>query len=131
VIPKFITAALSGQTPRIFGDGTQSRDFCHIDNIIEANFKAASAPAAHVSGQMFNIACGAATDLNQVVAVIGDILGRKVDARHEPERAGDIKHSYADIDKARRRLGYTAAVSFADGLRRTLAWYRDEAPARG
>jgi len=131
VIPKFITAALAGQTPRIFGDGTQSRDFCHIDNIIEANFKAASAPAAQVSGQMFNIACGAATDLNQVVAVIGDILGRKVDARHEPERTGDIKHSYADIDKARRRLGYTAAVSFADGLRRTLAWYRDEARAGG
>jgi UDP-glucose 4-epimerase len=131
VIPKFITAALAGQTPRIFGDGAQSRDFCHIDNIIEANFKAASAPAAQVSGQMFNIACGAATDLNQVVAVIGDILGRKIEARHEPERAGDIKHSYADIDKARRRLGYTAAVSFADGLRRTLAWYRDEARARG
>jgi len=130
VIPKFITAALAGQTPRIFGDGTQSRDFCHIDNIIEANFKAASAPAAQVSGQMFNIACGAATDLNQVVAVIGDILGRKVEARHEPERAGDIKHSYANVDKARRLLGYTAAVSFADGLRRTLAWYRDEARAR-
>jgi UDP-glucose 4-epimerase len=131
VIPKFITAALAGQTPRIFGDGTQSRDFCHIDNIIEANFKAASALAAQVSGQMFNIACGAATDLNQVVAVIGDILGRKVEARHEPERAGDIKHSYANVDKARRLLGYTAAVSFADGLRRTLAWYRDEARARG
>jgi UDP-glucose 4-epimerase len=131
VIPKFITAALAGQTPRIFGDGTQSRDFCHIDNIIEANFKAASAPAAQASGQMFNIACGAATDLNQVVAVIGDILGRKVEARHEPERAGDIKHSYANVDKARRLLGYTAAVSFADGLRRTLAWYRDEARARG
>jgi UDP-glucose 4-epimerase len=131
VIPKFITAALAGQTPRIFGDGTQSRDFCHIDNIIEANFKAASAPAAQVSGQMFNIACGAATDLNQVVAVIGDILGRKVEARHEPERAGDIKHSYANVDKARRLLGYTGAVSFADGLRRTLAWYRDEPRARG
>jgi len=124
VIPKFITAALAGQTPRIFGDGSQSRDFCHIDNIIEANFKAASAPAALVSGQVFNIACGVATDLNQVVAVIGDILGKKIEARHEPERAGDIKHSYADIGKARQRLGYNASVSFADGLRRTLDWYR-------
>jgi len=124
VIPKFITAALAGQTPRIFGDGSQSRDFCHIDNIIEANFKAASAPAAQVSGQVFNIACGVATDLNQVVAVIGDILGKKIEARHEPERAGDIKHSYADIGKARQRLGYNASVSFADGLRRTLDWYR-------
>jgi len=129
VIPKFITAALAGQTPRIFGDGTQSRDFCHIDNIIEANFKAASAPAAQVSGQVFNIACGVATDLNQVVAVIGDILGKKIEPRHEAERAGDIKHSYADIGKARQRLGYTASVSFADGLRRTLEWYRSEGPA--
>jgi nucleoside-diphosphate-sugar epimerase len=130
VIPKFITAALAGQTPRIFGDGTQSRDFCHIDNIIEANFKAASAPAAQVSGQVFNIACGVATDLNQVVAVIGDILGKKIEPRHEAERAGDIKHSYADIGKARQRLGYTASVSFADGLRRTLEWYRSEGAAR-
>ena len=124
VIPKFITAALAGQTPRIFGDGTQSRDFCHIDNIIEANLKAATGSAAQVSGQMFNIACGVATDLNQVVAVIGEILGRRVEARHEPERSGDIKHSYANIDKARQRLDYTAAVSFAEGLRRTLEWYR-------
>jgi UDP-glucose 4-epimerase len=130
VIPKFITAALAGQTPRIFGDGTQSRDFCHIDNIIEANFKAASAPAAQVSGQMFNIACGVATDLNQVVAVIGDILGKHIEPRHEAERAGDIKHSYADIGKARQRLGYTAAISFAEGLRRTLEWYRGEGAAR-
>ena len=128
VIPKFITAALAGQTPRIFGDGTQSRDFCHIDNIIEANFKAASAPAAQVSGQVFNIACGVATDLNQVVAVIGDILGQRIEPRHEAERAGDIKHSYADIGKARQRLGYTASVSFADGLRRTLDWYRSSNP---
>jgi nucleoside-diphosphate-sugar epimerase len=130
VIPKFITAALAGQTPRIFGDGTQSRDFCHIDNIIEANFKAAAAPAAQASGQMFNIACGVATDLNQVVAVIGDILGKHIEPRHEAERAGDIKHSYADIGKARQRLGYTASVSFAEGLRRTLEWYRGEGVMR-
>jgi UDP-glucose 4-epimerase len=101
VIPKFITAALAGQTPRIFGDGKQSRDF-------------------------FNIACGVAIDLNQVVALIGDILGRKVEARHEAERAGDIKHSLADIGEATRRLGYTAAVPFAEGLRRTVEWYRNK-----
>ena len=124
VIPKFITAALGGQTPRIFGDGTQSRDFCFIDNVVEANFKAASVDAARVSGGVFNVACGVATDLNQVVAQIGDVLGKKVAARHEPERAGDIKHSLADISEARRRLGYTAAVSFAEGLRRTVEWYR-------
>jgi len=83
VIPKFITAALAGKQPRIFGDGKQSRDFCHIDNVIDANLRAASAPAAQVSGRVFNIACGVAVDLNQVVALIGDALGRKVEARHE------------------------------------------------
>jgi len=126
VIPKFITAALAGQTPRIFGDGKQSRDFCHIDNIIDANLRAASAPAPQVSGRVFNIACGVAVDLNQVVALIGDILGRKVEARHEAERAGDIKHSLADIGEATRRLGYTAAVPFAEGLRRTVDWYKNK-----
>jgi UDP-glucose 4-epimerase len=126
VIPKFITAALAGQTPRIFGDGKQSRDFCHIDNVIDANLRAASAPAAQVSGRVLNIACGVAVDLNQVVALIGDILGRKVEARHEAERAGDIKHSLADIGEATRRLGYTAAVPFAEGLRRTVDWYKNK-----
>jgi UDP-glucose 4-epimerase len=126
VIPKFITAALAGKQPRIFGDGKQSRDFCHIDNVIDANLRAASAPASQVSGRVFNIACGVAVDLNQVVALIGDILGRKVEARHEAERAGDIKHSLADIGEATRRLGYTAAVPFAEGLRRTVEWYRNK-----
>ena len=124
VIPKFITTALAGQSPRIFGDGKQSRDFCHIDNVIEANFKAASTDATAVSGRVFNIACGTPADLNQVVALIGDILGRPIQPRHEAERAGDIKHSYADISAARQRLGYTASVSFAEGLRRTVDWYK-------
>src|SRR5215510_7741800 len=70
VIPKFITMALAGRTPKIFGDGTQSRDFCYIDNVIEANFKAAFNDAKAISGRVFNIACGQATDLNQVVALI-------------------------------------------------------------
>ncbi|HET6280911.1 MAG TPA: SDR family oxidoreductase [Polyangia bacterium] len=124
VIPKFITMALAGQQPRIFGDGTQSRDFCFIDNVIEANFKAASAPAADASGRVFNVGCGTTVDLTQVVALIGDLLGKKLQARHEPERAGDIKHSYADIGAAKRALGYTAAVSFVEGLRRTIEWYK-------
>ncbi len=124
VIPKFITAALAGKQPRIFGDGSQSRDFCYIDNVIEANFKAAAADARAVSGRVFNIACGQATDLNRVVALIGDFLGQKVSAVYEDERAGDIKHSFADIGAARARLGYTAGVSFAEGLGRTIDWYK-------
>lgn len=122
VIPKFITRALAGGTPIIFGDGTQSRDFCHIDNVVEANLKAAA--AADASGRVFNVACGVATTLNQVVEVLGEVLGRRIEARHEPERAGDIKHSVADISAARETLGYTAGVSFAEGLRRTVDWYR-------
>ncbi len=124
VIPKFITVALAGKQPRIFGDGSQSRDFCYIDNVIEANFKAASADARQVSGGVFNIACGQATDLNRVVALIGDHLGKKIDPIYEDERAGDIKHSWADISAARSRLGYTAGVSFAEGLGRTIDWYK-------
>ena len=124
VIPKFITSALAGKQPRIFGDGSQSRDFCYIDNVIEANFKAAVADARAVSGGVFNIACGQATDLNRVVALIGDFLGQKVSAVYEDERAGDIKHSWADIGAARARLGYTAGVSFAEGLGRTIDWYK-------
>ena len=126
MIPKFITTALAGRAPRIFGDGEQSRDFCHIDNVVEANFKAAAADRREVSGRVFNIACGEATTLNQVVALIGDVIGRKIEADHEAERAGDIKHSYADIALARRHLGYTAAVSFAEGLRRTFDWYKNK-----
>jgi len=122
VIPKFITKALAGGTPVIFGDGTQSRDFCFIDNVVEANLKAAAAPG--VSGRMYNVACGVATTLDEVVKVIGEILGKRIEPRHDPERAGDIKHSVADISAARAELGYTAAVSFAEGMRRTVDWYR-------
>jgi UDP-glucose 4-epimerase len=127
VIPKFITAALAGKQPRIFGDGTQSRDFCYIDNVVEANFKAATADAGVASGRVFNVACGQATDLTRVVALIGDFLGIKLAAIYGDERVGDIKHSWADIAAARAALGYTAAVSFAEGLGRTIDWYKSKA----
>jgi nucleoside-diphosphate-sugar epimerase len=126
VIPKFITAALAGQQPRIFGDGKQSRDFCHIDNVVEANFAAAGADAGRASGRVFNVGCGESIDLNRVVALIGDILGKKLDAKHEPERAGDIKHSWGDVSAARAALGFRASVSFTEGLRRTIEWYKSK-----
>src|SRR3569623_673313 len=124
VIPKFITRALAGGTPVIFGDDTQARDFCFIDNVIEANLKAAAAPAAKVSGRVYNVACGVATTLDEVVKVIGAILGKRLAPRHDPERAGDIKLSVADISAARAEQGYTAGVSFEEGMRRTVDWYR-------
>jgi UDP-glucose 4-epimerase len=122
VIPRFITAALDGLPVTVYGDGEQSRDFCFIDNVVEANLRAADAEGA--SGKVFNIACGTGTSLNRVLALLGETLGRPVSARHEPARAGDVRHSLADISQAKAVLGYTAAVDFPTGLQRTLAWFR-------
>ena len=123
VIPRFVTAALAGQGVTIYGDGTQSRDFCFIDNTVEANLAAGSAPGADVSGRVFNVACGAATTLNDVVRLIAEITGKPLQASYEPGRVGDVKHSLADITEARTRLGYKGAISFSDGLKRTIDWY--------
>jgi nucleoside-diphosphate-sugar epimerase len=123
VIPLFITAALAGKGVTIFGDGTQSRDFCFIDNVVEANLKAGDAPARDVSGHVVNVACGGATSLNDLVRLLGDVLGSAIDVTHKPARVGDVKHSVADIGEARRRLKYEGGVSFVEGLRRTVAWY--------
>lgn len=124
VVPKFVTAALKGESPVIYGDGLQSRDFCFIDNVIEANLRAADAPG--VSGQVFNVACGEATTLLDVVAAVADLLGKPLVPQHAPPRAGDIKHSLADVAKAKAMLGYTGATGFREGLRRTVEWYRQQ-----
>ncbi|HXT99206.1 MAG TPA: SDR family oxidoreductase [Polyangia bacterium] len=121
VIPRFLTAALANQGVTIYGDGTQSRDFCFIDNTIEANLLAGSAPGA--SGGVFNVACGAAINLNEVVKLVGELAGHPVPITYAPGRVGDVKHSLADITAARQHLGYQGAVSFAEGLKRTFAWY--------
>jgi UDP-glucose 4-epimerase len=122
VIPRFVCSALEGEPPVVFGDGTQSRDFCYVDNVVAANLLAAEAEDAR--GQVINVACGQATDLNRVIALIGAALGRRVEARYEPARAGDILHSLADITRARALLGYRALVSFEEGLLATIAWFR-------
>jgi UDP-glucose 4-epimerase len=121
VIPRFLTAALANQGVTIYGDGTQSRDFCFIDNTIEANLLAGSAPGA--SGGVFNVACGAAINLNEVVKLVGELAGHPVPITYAPGRVGDVKHSLADITAAHQHLGYQGAVSFAEGLKRTFAWY--------
>ena len=125
VIPRFVTAALAGREVTIYGDGTQSRDFCFIDNTVEANLLAGSAPGA--AGEVFNVACGEATTLNDVVRLVGQIVGHEVPVRHVERRTGDVKHSLADVGAARARLGYRGAISFADGLRRTVDWYAGRA----
>jgi nucleoside-diphosphate-sugar epimerase len=126
VIPRFITAAMAQREPVVFGDGKQSRDFCFIDNVVEANLLAAEAPEA--VGRVFNIACGAATELNGVLDLLSGLFGRKVTARYEASRAGDVKHSLADIALAATHLGYRPKVLFPEGLQRTVEWFRN-APA--
>ena len=123
VIPRFVTAALAGGGVTIYGDGTQSRDFCFIDNTVEANLAAATAAPAGVSGQVFNVACGAATSLNDVVRLVAEIVGHPVPITYASGRVGDVKHSLADVTAARTRLGYRGEISFAEGLQRTVAWY--------
>jgi nucleoside-diphosphate-sugar epimerase len=122
VIPSFVTAALEGRRPTIYGDGLQSRDFCFIENAIEANLLACTAPGA--PGQVFNVGCGARTTLLDIIARLSKIVGRRIDPVHEADRAGDVKHSLADIGRARAVLGYTVPVDFATGLARTVEWYR-------
>jgi UDP-glucose 4-epimerase len=128
VIPRFITAALAGRGVTIFGDGTQSRDFCYIDNTVEANLAAAAADAPRVSGQVFNVACGAATSLNEVVRLVGEIVGHPVEVSYAARRVGDVQHSLADVTAAREALGYRGAISFRQGLERTVSWYRAATP---
>ena len=124
VIPRFITAALDGGSPTVYGDGEQSRDFCFIDNVVEANLRAADAEGA--SGKVFNIACGTGTSLNRVLTLLGESLGRPVAANYEPGRAGDVRHSLADISQAKTVLGYTASIDFVAGLAKTLAWFQQQ-----
>lgn len=123
VIPKFVTMMQQGQAPTLFGDGGQTRDFCHIDNVIEANLKALTAPAA--PGNVYNVACGERYSLLDLVHLINATLGTDLQPQFAPPRAGDIRDSLADISAARRDLGYTASVTFPEGLKRAVAWYAE------
>jgi len=122
VIAAFASRMLRGERPIIYGDGNQSRDFTYIENVIHANLLAAEAP--EVVGEVVNIGCGDATDLNHMVGTFNQILGTDLDPIYEPPRPGDVKHSLADIAPARKLLGYEPTVPFDDGLRKTVDWYR-------
>src|SRR5712691_7762402 len=131
VLAKFITQMLRRQQPTIFGDGEQSRDFNYIDNAVSANLLACSAPAAECAGRMFNVATGRRATLNETFELLKPLTGYTGTVKYGPERGGDIKHSLADITLAQRHLGYKPLVSFEEGLRRTVEWYRSEARAAG
>ena len=121
VVPNFITSALEGAEPVIFGDGEQSRDFTYIYNVVEANVCAMGAEG--VAGRAFNIAAGERTSLNRLIELIGEITGRPMTARHEQPRPGDVRHSEADVSRAQDELGYRPIVSLEEGLRRTVETY--------
>ena len=120
VIPKFIKSAVKGETLIVHGDGKQSRDFTFIDNVVNANILAATAPG--VSGETFNIACGDSSSVMDIVRGIEKILGKKIKVKHEPPRAGDVRKTKADISKAKRMLKYKPGISFNEGLEQTFNW---------
>jgi len=130
VIAKFCMQMLRDEGPTITGDGEQGRDFTYIDNAVQANLKAMAAPAEKVAGRVFNVACGERHTLNETYAIIAGLLGYPYPANYGPARTGDVRDSLADISAAREAFDYRPEVDFAEGLRRTVAWYREElAPA--
>ncbi|MBO4894782.1 MAG: SDR family oxidoreductase [Clostridia bacterium] len=124
VIPKFITQLLNGETPVINGDGKQSRDFTYIENVIEANLRACLAPH-EAAGEAFNIAYGGREYLIDIYYGLTEALGVNVEPVFGPDRAGDIKHSNADISKAKRLLGYSPEWSFERGIKEAIEWYKE------
>jgi len=124
VLAKFITQMLKGEQPTIFGDGAQSRDFTYVDNAVEANLLACKAPASEVAGRVFNVATGRRVDLNETFQTLKKLIGYSGDVQYCPERAGDVKHSLADMSRAEKHLGYKPKVDFEEGLRRTIEWYK-------
>ncbi|MEY2450020.1 MAG: UDP-glucose 4-epimerase [Acidimicrobiaceae bacterium] len=121
VIPLFIAALRTGQRPLVHGDGKQSRDFTYISDVVAANLAAASAPAESASGKAYNIACGDEHSLLELLEHLGQILGVDVEPEHAEPRAGDVRHSCADVAAAARDLGWSATVTFRDGLDETVA----------
>ena len=124
VVPLFIHAALEGTPLTVHGDGLQSRDFTYIDNVVAANLQAMEAPGA--AGEALNIACGARYTLLDIVRVIERELGVKATLRHTESRAGDVRHTLADIAKAKRLIGLAPAVDFEEGMARTVAHLKRE-----
>lgn len=125
VVPLFIAASLRGVPPVIFGDGEQTRDFTFVANVVEANLLACHAPAERAAGAVFNIGCGAATSIRELWQRIAGIVGVDVEPLYESARAGDVRHSFASIARARDQLDYTPTVDLEEGLRHTVAYYRD------
>ena len=124
VIPKFVTAVIRGERPVIYGDGLQSRDFTYVENNVEASLLACHAP--EVVGEVLNIACGQRFTLLELVAALNRLLGTCIEPMFEPERPGDVKHSMADISKARKLMGFNPCIGFMEGLEKLVKWAKDQ-----
>ena len=121
-IPAFVTSILKDKPPTVYGDGLQSRDFAYIDNVVEANLLAARAKKTR--GEVVNIACGKRITINEIIALINETLGKKIEPEYVAERPGDVKHSLADISLAEKVIGYKPVVHFREGLEQAIEWYR-------
>jgi UDP-glucose 4-epimerase len=122
VIPLFIRQIMAGETLTIYGDGTQTRDFVFVSDLANGLIRAAEAPG--VGGEIFQLASGVETSLNDLVAMLAEVSGRQPEVQHEPPRAGEIQRNYSLVDKARERLGHAPEVALADGLARTWEWFQ-------
>lgn len=125
VIPAWVSRLLRNQAPLVYGDGEQSRDFCFIQNVCKANWLAANAPAEVCNGPVLNIACNQAVSLNDILNLLKKLLKIDVQAQYTTPRAGDVKHSLADISLARKTIGYEPEVFFTEGLERAIGWYKE------
>lgn len=128
VIPLFVKALLGGERPTIFGDGEQSRDFTYVDNVVSANILAAASNLP--GGKVYNVACGTKFTLNSLHRELNNLLGVKIEPVYDAPRPGDVKHSQASVRAIEQDMGYKTIVPFAEGLRRTVRWYRDAGAAR-
>jgi len=122
-IPAFVMSILRDTAPTVYGDGEQSRDFTYVDNVVDANLCAARACETH--GEVVNVACGAAVTVNQIIAMINQAVGKSIAPVYAPARAGDVKHSLANIRAAEDLIGFVPRVTFEEGLGKAIAWYRD------
>jgi UDP-N-acetylglucosamine/UDP-N-acetyl-alpha-D-glucosaminouronate 4-epimerase len=122
VVPRFVTAIAAGQAVEIHGDGEQSRDFTYVGNVVDATLRAGDAAGAN--GEIFNVAAGSPASVNRIADTIGKILGKPVERRHLPSRAGDIRNSWADLSKSERVLGYVPQVNLTEGLEATVEFLR-------
>ncbi len=125
VVPRFLDAIFAGKSPTIFGDGEQTRDFIFVEDVVKANL--AALEAENGPGSFVNVASGDRLSINQIVSHISTILGKDIHPVHEPDREGDIRHSYADASKAESVIGFTAETRFEDGLKKYIDWFKKKA----